>query len=94
MIDPFEKLDQELNGTKEEIDRENLDMQKKFRKVFSDYDGKIVLNVLLNDLMLFQPCNSERETALRNYATYLIQERMGYKDTVSMTDALLNCKHE
>lgn len=98
MHNPFSKIDAEL-GLKEDaeekaIQEENQEMQKLFRKVFSVGDGKKVLNVILNDLKFFDRCNNERDLALRNYATTLLIERMGYVDTVSMTENILNSKHE
>ena len=97
-MDPYKKLDAELSGkSAEEFIKEKnelKEMRKTFRKVFQSYDGKKVLNVILNDLMLFQPTHTEGETALRNYATYLLNERMGFNDTVSITENLINSKIE
>lgn len=96
-MDLYEKLDDELSDKPkldEEQRKENAEMQKTFRKVFSNYDGKKVLNVLLNDLLYFQPTHSEGQQALKNYATYLLAERMGFKDTVDFVDNLLKCKFE
>lgn len=97
MDNPYAQLDEELSLSSEDKKKaaeENEEMQKLFRKVFNNYDGKKVLNVILNDLKLFDVCADERSVALRNYATYLIMTRMGYNDTVSMIDNLFNCKHE
>lgn len=94
-MDPFSKLDEELNASKkDEAEKENLELQETFRRVFNNYDGKKVLNVILNDLKMFDRCINERDMALRNYATYLLMVRMGYNDTVSMTEALLTSKTE
>ena len=91
MHNPFSKIDAELGLSEDkeakEIQDENREMQKLFRKVFSVGDGKKVLNVI-------DRCNTERDMALRNYATTLLIERMGYTDTISMTENLLNSKHE
>lgn len=98
MMDPFAKLEEELSGeaaeNKAKEMNERKEMQKNFREVFGTYNGKKVLNVLLNDLMLFQPTHTEAETALRNYATFLLNERMGYKDTVSLTEQIVLSKTE
>ena len=98
MQDPYEKLDEELG--KKSVERtikenaEIKELQKTFRDVFSNYDGKKVLNVILNDLKFFDICNTERDTALRNYATFLLEERMGFKNTVSMTEKILESDFE
>lgn len=95
MQDPFSKLEEELNPKEEEnLQKEELELQQCFRRVFSNYDGKKVLNVILNDLKMFDTCHNERDMALRNYATYLLMVRMGYNDTVSMTDQIINSKTE
>ena len=96
-MDLYEKLDDELSDKPkldEEQRKENAEMQKTFRKVFSNYDGMKVLNVILSDLKYFDVCNNEREMALRNYATFLLEERMGFKNTVSMTENLLKSEAE
>lgn len=96
--DPYEKLDEELG--KKSVERtikenaEVKELQKTFRDVFSSYDGKKVLNVLLCDLKYFDTCLNERETALRNYATFLLEERMGFKNTVSITEKILESDFE
>ena len=74
--------------------KERLDMQKDFREVFGTVQGKRVLNVILNDLSFFGICNSEREMANRNYASYMILERMGFNNTISFCENLLKCEHE
>jgi len=56
------------------------------RKVFSTDDGKVVLNMLLTDLHMFETSNTERETALNEYAKFFIRRRLGVRDTKSMTD--------
>lgn len=95
MDDPFLKLDNELNAEEKKVElEEQKEMQKTFREVFSNYDGKKVLNVILNDLLFFQPCKTERDVALRNYATFLLEERMGFKDTISIVENLLKSEFE
>jgi len=56
------------------------------RKVFSSDDGKIVLNMLLTDLFLFENTRTKREYALNEYAKFFIRERMGISDSKSITD--------
>lgn len=98
-MDPYKKLNEDIEKAKnEERPEKELEelhsMQKLFRDVFSDYDGMKVLNVILSDLKYFDVCNNEREMALRNYATFLLEERMGFKNTVSMTENLLKSEAE
>lgn len=96
--DPYEKLDEELGHKSVESKMKEIEevkeLQKTFRDVFSNYDGKKVLNVILCDLKYFDSCNNERDMALRNYATFLLEERMGFKNTVSMTEKLLESDFE
>lgn len=97
-MDPYRKLDIDmasLNGTEDRKELEEIhSLQKLFRDKFSDYDGIKVLNVILSDLKYFDVCNNERDMALRNYATFLLEERMGLKNSVSMTEMLLKTEAE
>ena len=93
-MDPFRKLDEDLNPATQGKDTENAEIQKTFRDLFITEQGRKVLNVLLNDMCYFQPCKTEGETALRNYATFLLEERMGYKDTISLTNKILEADFE
>ena len=56
------------------------------RKVFSSDEGKIVLNMLLTDLRLFMDSHTKREKILNDYAKFFIRERLGVRDTKSLTD--------
>jgi len=56
------------------------------RKVFNTDDGRIVLNMLLADLRLYENLNTKRELALNEYAKFFIRERLGVRDTKAMTD--------
>jgi len=56
------------------------------RKVFGSVEGKIVLNMLLTDLFLFEDAITERDRALNEYAKFFIRERMGVRGTKSLTD--------
>lgn len=70
---------------------ENYKLQEAFHKVFETDDGKKVFNALLNDLHYFSICKTEGEIALRNYATFLLNQRMGIKDTLFVTNHLVSC---
>jgi len=56
------------------------------KKVFGSDDGKIALNMLMTDLRLFDCANTEREKHLNDYAKFFIRERLGVRDTKSLTD--------
>ena len=56
------------------------------RKVFSTDDGKIVLNMLMTDLFFFDKGETEKEGFLNEYAKFFIRERLGVRDTKSLTD--------
>jgi len=58
------------------------------RQVFSSEAGKIVLNMLMTDLCLFEYAPDEREKYLNDYAKYFIRQRLGVRDTKSFTDFL------
>jgi hypothetical protein len=59
------------------------------RRVLGTDEGKIVLNMLLTDLRLYEPSRDEAEQALNNYAKFFIRERLGVVNTVSLTDAVM-----
>lgn len=77
------------NLTEEE---QNEVLQETFREVFESEKGKIVLNVILEDLHFLEPCKNEEDRALNNYAKFFILERLGIKDSLSITDAVFSCK--
>jgi hypothetical protein len=56
------------------------------RKVFLSDEGKIVLNMLLTDLFLFENTRTKREHALNEYAKFFIRERMGVGDSKEISD--------
>jgi hypothetical protein len=56
------------------------------RKVFGTSEGKIVLNMLLTDLFLFERTHIKKEQALNEYAKYFVRERLGVRDTKDLTD--------
>lgn len=96
MEDPFMKLDAELNRDESEEKRildEEKELRKTFRRVFMTEDGKKVFNVLMNDLKFFDQAKNERDIALKNYAVFLLCERMGYNDTISLVENILNSKN-
>lgn len=65
-------------------------LRKVFKRVFTTEDGRIVLNAILNDLYYFDKVRTEAESALNNYAKFLVGERLGAGKTLSITDSILN----
>jgi hypothetical protein len=55
-------------------------------RVFSTDDGKVVLNMLLTDLFLYENVKTEGDKALNQYAKFLVRERLGVIDTKTLTD--------
>jgi len=64
------------------------------QRLFNTEDGKIVLNMLLNDLRLYEPANTKREKTLNEYAKFFIRERLGLSGTKSLTDFIAQTAFE
>jgi len=61
------------------------------RRLFSTPEGAIFLTVMLDDMQYNMQAGSEREVALKNYATILLRDRIGLtRDSLAVTTALLN----
>jgi hypothetical protein len=56
------------------------------REVFATNAGKVVLNMLMTDLHLFEFSDGERDRYLNDYAKFFIRHRLGVRDTKNMTD--------
>jgi hypothetical protein len=67
-------------------DEKNRKLVETCRKVFGTPEGKIVFNMLMTDLYLFDRALTEKETMLNEYAKFFIRERLGVSDTVALTD--------
>ena len=65
--------------TNERMEKENTEREARarFRRVFSSPDGKLVLASILLDLRYFGEAKNEADTALKNYATTLVRDRIG-----------------
>lgn len=72
----------------EEQERE---LRRLYREVFSTEKGKIVLTSILEHLKFFEPPVSEREEALRSFATFLI-DYIVPGDTFDVVNALMSIK--
>lgn len=64
-------------------------MREIFRNVFMSDEGRIVFNIILDDLNFFKPARDEAERARNEYAKFLISDRMGFEDTFSLSNKLL-----
>ena len=69
-------------------DEKNKELVAACRRVFSTEDGRIALNMLLNDLYFFDQAPGPEGTALTNYAKFFIRERLGVRDTVALSNAI------
>lgn len=65
------------NEIEQKLKESNDKIVRMFRELFSSPNGQIVLNQLLTDLRYFDECKTEDDTALSNYAKFLIKERLG-----------------
>jgi len=59
------------------VEKKNELLKETCRKVFSTPDGKIVLNMLMTDLFLYERTLNDRQNILNDYAKFFIQERLG-----------------
>lgn len=69
---------------------------KTFRRVFSTNDGRACLVVMLEDLKFREQLYNQSDEALRNYAVFFLQERLGADLKTSGIEALVNftCQDE
>ena len=75
--DAGEFLDNILSGKDEKIIiKKDKEMSEYFRRVFSTQEGQIVLQQILTDLKFFDECVDEADTALNNYAKFMIFKRL------------------
>lgn len=65
---------------------QNEALRNACREVFSTPKGKIVLNMLLTDLCLYEKVTTDDEGVLNEYAKFFVRERLGVGDTVALTD--------
>ncbi len=63
--------------------------RRMFREVFGTPHGRIVLTQILIDLKYFDKCITADDTALCNYAKYLVQERLDINDTHKIVTVLM-----
>lgn len=77
---------------KEKKARLERELRAMYRSVFSSPAGKRVLYSILSDLGLLAESTNQGEVALRNYAVFLVRDRLGIKDAsglVAMIDTML-----
>lgn len=82
----------DLDGDKKRMEKaneENSQVVRYFKRVFSTNEGKKVLMQILEDLKYFDPCVTEDDRALSNYAKFLISERLEIRNRKLITDQLI-----
>ncbi|MDR2746745.1 MAG: hypothetical protein LBB77_04790 [Treponema sp.] len=58
-------------------------------EVFGTPRGQQALNIILGDLHFFHWTEGEGEKALNEYAKFLIRERLGVVETLSIAEAIM-----
>ena len=90
----YDKIFDSLESDDEKAKSIELDKQitECFRRVFSTSDGRVVLNQILKDLCFFNyKITGPEETALNNYAKFMIFKRLGCNNDKQISDAIFNC---
>jgi hypothetical protein len=77
---------------KDMAEREQMaEIRRLFRKVFATPDGAIVLSAILQDLGWNKETTTTEAGALKNYASHLLQERLGItNDVLAVVTAVMN----
>jgi len=78
--------------TQELKDRQEQELRRLYRQVFGTEHGKKVLFSILQDLGFLSETEGDR-AALRNYATFLIRDRIGVNDArgfMAVVEAMLS----
>jgi len=81
-----------MSEAKELAERQERELRALYRDVFSTAPGKKVLFSILQDLGFLAETDGER-SILRNYASFLIRERIGVNDArgfMSIVETLLS----
>lgn len=81
-----------MGEAKELRERQERELRRLYRTVFGTEAGKKVLFSILQDLGFLAETEGDR-TALRNYATFLVRERIGVNDArgfMSIVETLLS----
>jgi hypothetical protein len=86
------KLAARLLPWKHQTEKEQMaEIQAMFRRVFYTKEGAIVLSAILQDLGWNTKTTSPEAGALKNFATHLLQSRLGVtNDTLATITAILN----
>ena len=74
----------------EPIEKQEKELRRMYKNVFSTPEGKIVLTTMLEDLKYFAPCHTDDERPLNNYAKHLICNRLGIANSFERTESLLS----
>ena len=65
------------------------EMRRLFRKVFNTPEGKVVFGILMEDLKMFAISDTQEDMILSKYASFLIRERLGIKQTVEISNFIV-----
>lgn len=69
------------------------EVQRLFRKVFDNPEGKIVFTLILQELRYFTPPENDREEGLRSFAGWLIDQCIT-ADSLAIVQALFALKED
>ena len=95
-----EEYDKIFNSLESDDEKaKSIELDKKttecFRRVFSTSDGRVVLNQILKDLCFFNyKITGPEETALNNYAKFMIFKRLGCNNDMQISNAIFDCRKE
>ena len=93
-VDEEREYDRIMNMGGKESNKDNVKIVEAFRRVFTTTEGKLVLNQLLIDLKYYDECVTETDTALNNYAKFMIKERLQVNNRSKVTAAILEARNE
>ena len=92
--DAGEFFDKALDGeTEEEIIERDKQMTAAFRRVFQTPEGRIVLHQLLVDLRFYKECVTETDTALNNFAKFMIFKRLKVHNIKQITNLIMDIEN-
>jgi hypothetical protein len=89
ILEGFEDVDDtmELEEARKKQEEAQIEVLRSIcNKVFSTNDGKIVLDMLLHDLFIFEQCHDDDDKALNQYGKYFLRERLGLTKVKDVVD--------
>lgn len=86
-----EEIDRILSVDKvRQKDEQDEEIVRLFKRVFSTREGRIVFNQILIDLKYYDECITETDTALNNYAKFMINTRLRCNNQKYRSDAIID----